>query len=165
MPDVTTLIVGLGNPILGDDGIGWRVAQAVAQKLEDPEVEFEYLSLGGLSLMERLIGYEGVIIVDSIQTREGRSGQVYTLALDALPDLSAGHTTAAHDTSLQTALALGRRMGVDLPEQVMVVAVEADRVYDFSEELTPDVHAAIPEATEAVLAVLAEMRATPDTVN
>jgi hydrogenase maturation protease len=165
MPDSKTLIVGLGNPILGDDGIGWRVAEAVAAQLSDPDVTFVYLSLGGLSLMEQMVGYEQAIIVDSIQTREGQSGQVYTLALEALPDLSAGHTTAAHDTSLQTALALGRRMGADLPRQVVVVAVEAERVYDFSEELTPAVRAAIPEATEAVLAVLAEKRAAPETAD
>jgi hydrogenase maturation protease len=147
-----TLVVGLGNPILGDDGIGWRVADSV--RVAVPDVEVDSLALGGLSLMERLIGYERVIIIDSIQTRGGRIGQVYQFALDELPDLSAGHTTAAHDTSLQTALRMGRAMGVTLPERVHVVCVEAERVYDFSEELTPEVAAAIPEATQAVLDLL-----------
>ena len=38
----TTLVIGLGNPILGDDGVGWKVAEAVAQKIEqktNPSVE------------------------------------------------------------------------------------------------------------------------------
>jgi len=149
-----TLVVGLGNPILGDDGIGWRVAEAI-QNLDIPdEVEVDCFALGGLSLMERLIGYPRAIIIDAIQTRDGKIGQVYTLALEALPDLSAGHTTAAHDTSLQTALALGRAMGAKLPDEVLIVAVEAQRVYDFSEELTPDVEAAIPTATSAVMNLL-----------
>ena len=147
-----TLIVGLGNPILGDDGIGWRVAEEVQARA--PEFEVEFLSLGGLSLMERLIGYERVIIIDSIQNRAGQIGEVYRFPLEALPDLSAGHTTAIHDTSLQTALQLGRSMGAELPDEVMVVGVEARRVYDFSEELTPAVAAAIPEATRAVLEIL-----------
>lgn len=155
-----TLIVGLGNPILGDDAIGWRVAEAVEARLKgDREldvtgIDFDYLSLGGLSLMERFIGYERAIIIDSIQTETGELGQVYSFGLDALPDRSAGHTTAAHDTSLQTALALGRQMGTKLPDEVQVVAVEADRVFDFSDKLTPDVEAAIPEAGAAVLALL-----------
>jgi hydrogenase maturation protease len=147
-----TLVVGLGNPILGDDGLGWRVADAV--RAVAPDVEVDCLALGGLSLMERLVGYQRVIIIDSIQTRGGRIGQVYQFALDELPDLSAGHTTAAHDTSLQTALRVGRAMGAELPDQVDVVCIEAERVYDFSEELTPQVAAAIPEATQAVLNLL-----------
>lgn len=148
----TILVVGLGNPILGDDGIGWRVADSV--RAVAPTVEVDCLALGGLSLMERLVGYDRVIIIDSIQTRDGRIGQVYQFTLAELPDLSAGHTTAAHDTSLQTALRMGRAMGAKLPDRVHVVCVEAERVYDFSEELTPQVAAAIPEATQAVIDVL-----------
>lgn len=144
-----TLIVGLGNPILGDDGIGWRVAEAVKASL--PTAEVDCLALGGLSLMERLIGYQKAIIVDAIQTQDGQIGQVYTLPLEALPDLSAGHTTAAHDTSLQAALSLGQAMGAQLPDEVMIVAIEANRVYDFGEELSPAVEASIPAAMQAVL--------------
>ena len=152
----TLLIVGLGNPILGDDGVGWRVAEAVGAML--PAEEVVCLALGGLSLMERLVGYRQAIIIDAIQTRGGTPGDVYTLPLDALPNLSAGHTTAIHDTSLQNALALGRRMGATLPTEINVVAIEAERVYDFSETLSPAVAAAIPEATAAVVALLTQMR-------
>ncbi len=147
-----TLVIGLGNPILGDDGVGWRVAEAL--KESQPAVEIDCLALGGLSLMERLVGYNRVIIIDSIQTHGGVTGQVYTFPLDDLPDLSAGHTTAVHDTSLPTALKLGRAMGAILPEDVMIVAIEADRVFDFTEQLTPDVEAAIPVATKAVMKLL-----------
>lgn len=159
-----TLIIGLGNPILGDDGVGWRVSQAVANHLQDrdPTVEVDWLSVGGLSLMERLIGYQRAIIVDSMQTEGGTAGEVTVFPLETLPDRAAGHTTAIHDASLQTALALGRQMEAALPETIMVVAVEAERIFDFSEALSPAVAAAIPRATEAVLALLAgEMAPKP----
>ena len=151
--DPRTLVVGLGNPILGDDGVGWQVAEVVRDRR--PDLEIDCLALGGLSLMERLIGYERVIIIDAIQTRDGRIGDVTTMELSDLPDLSAGHTTAVHDTSLQTALNLGRQMGALLPGRVQIVAVEAERIYDFSEELTPAVAAAVPAAAAAVLELLA----------
>jgi hydrogenase maturation protease len=156
-PDL--LVVGLGNPILGDDGIGWRVAEAVREAM--PGIEVECLALGGLSLMERLVGYRRAIIIDAIQTRSGRSGDVYTLPLDALPNYSAGHTTAIHDTSLQNALDLGRRMGAVLPARIDVVAIEAERVFDFSETLSPAVAAAIPTATAAVAALVDALRGEP----
>lgn len=147
-----TLVIGLGNPILGDDGIGWEVAKSVSHLV--PDLEVECLALGGLSLMERLIDYERVIIVDAIQTRGGQPGAIYCLPLSDLPDLSAGHTTAVHDTSLQTAIEVGRAMGATLPDDVTIVGIEAERVYDFSDELTPEVAAAIPAAVHKVLELL-----------
>lgn len=161
-----TLIVGLGNPILGDDGVGWQVTQAVKGRLADsgPDVEVDWLSVGGLNLMERLIGYERAIIVDAIQTEEGSVGDVYVFPLEALPDPAGGHTTAVHDASLQTALALGRQMGAALPEEITVVAVEAERVFDFSEALSAAVAAAIPTATEAVLALAGDGPAEGETL-
>ena len=144
-----TLVVGLGNPILGDDGVGWRVAEEV-NKLR-PYQEVVFLSLGGLSLMERLIGYDRVIIVDALQMGNGRIGSVTVCGLNELPNLNNGHTTAVHDTSLQTALDLGEQLGAELPDEIMIVGIEAEQVYDFSNELSSAVARAVPEAVTAVL--------------
>ena len=158
----TTLVIGLGNPILGDDGVGWKVVEQVEIDLTHPEapsvtssrLEFEYLSLGGLSLMERMEGYRDVLVVDSIQTGSKPNGTIYSLPLSGLPNLSAGHTTAIHDTSLMTALSVGRQMGLELPDEVWVVAVEAEYVFDFSEDLSPEIEAAVPKAVDLVKAIL-----------
>jgi len=154
------LVIGLGNPILGDDGVGWRVAEQVANRLpkssatSEVAIEVDCVSLGGLSLMERMIGYDRAIVIDAIATGQRPIGSVTRLALDDLPDRAAGHTTAAHDTSLQTALQVGRALGARLPDQITIVAVEARAVYDFSEELSPPVAAAVPRATDMVIAAL-----------
>ena len=76
--------------------------------------------------------------------------------LSEVPDLTSGHTSSAHDTSLRNALVLGRSMGIDLPkdEDIIIVAIEAENVYDFSEELSPVVAAAIPEAENLVLNII-----------
>ncbi len=152
-----TLVIGLGNPILGDDGVGWRVAEEIARKTANqPDVEVDCVALGGLSLMERLTGYERVILVDSIFTGKKPVGTVSQFQLTELPDLSSGHTTAVHDTSLRNALNVGRSMDIPLPrdEDVLIVAIEAENVYDFSETLSPPVEAAVPQAVEAVLQLI-----------
>jgi len=152
-----TLIIGLGNPILGDDGVGWRVVEEIARKTANrPEVEVDCVSLGGLSLMERLTGCEGVILVDSIFTGEKPIGTVSQFALSDIPDLTAGHSASAHDTSLHNALNVGRSMDIPLPrdEDVLIVAIEAENVYDFSETLSPPVEAAVPQAVGAVLQLI-----------
>jgi len=159
-----TLIIGLGNPILGDDGVGWVVARQVEEHFagQRADLEFDYLSLGGLSLMERMIGYRRVLIIDSLTTGTRPIGEVTTFTLDELADLSSGHTTAAHDTSLKTALAMGRKLGADLPEDqhVYVVAVEARQVHDLQEGLTPPIAAAVPQAVRTALELLAQI--SPD---
>ena len=160
------LVVGLGNPILGDDGVGWRVAEEVRRKLssvrsndstasgETPGVDIECLSVGGLSLMEHLVGYEKVIIIDAIHTGQCPHGTVRVFRLDELPNLMEGHTTSAHDTSLQTAIDVGRLMGVEMPDEITVVAVESPHVYDFSENLSQAATDALPHAVNAVFELL-----------
>ena len=117
-------------------------------------IEFEYYSLGGLSLMERMEGYKDVIVVDSILTGSHPNGTIYSVPLSRLPDFSYGHTTAVHDASLATAVGVGRTMELVLPDDVWVVAVEAEFVYDFSEELSPEVEKAVPTAVKIVREIL-----------
>ncbi len=141
--------MGLGNPLLGDDGVGWRVAEQVA-RLALP-VEVDFFATGGLYLMERLEGYTQVILIDAIVTGTQPVGHVFSATLDDLPDLTAGHFSSAHDTTLQTALKLGRELGVSLPDKVHIVAVEARQVYDLTETLSPAVAAAVPQAVRRVI--------------
>ena len=154
-----TIVIGLGNPILGDDGLGWQAAAAVQAGLPGAglrlPVEVDTAALGGLSLMERLVGYRQAVIIDAISTRRGPPGSLWVFPLEELPRQAAAHLSAAHDTSLQTAIELGRRLGAELPGRIIIVAVEAEISYDFSETLTPAVAAALPQAAQAVIQTLA----------
>ena len=116
----------------------------------------DFASLGGLSLMERLADTERVILIDSIFTGQKPVGTVSQFTLSDLPDLTAGHSASAHDTSLRNALNVGRSMNISLPEDgnVIIVAIEAENVYDFSQELSPAVAGAVPQAVKTVLDLL-----------
>ena len=165
-PAGVTLVVGLGNPLLGDDGVGWRVAQALAARLAvdpvlagDPAyvgVEVDHLAVGGLALMERLVGYRRAVLVDAMATGDHPAGTVRRLSIADIRGGEATHLDSAHDASLASALAAGRSLGADLPTEIAIVAVEAVRVDQFGEELTPEVAAAIPAAVDAVLAAIGE---------
>lgn len=167
------LVIGLGNPILGDDGVGWKVAGTVQERLKTEPgynlpyrpisskivqhispVEVEYASLGGLSLMERMLGYQHVILVDSMETGQSPVGSVSVFPLESLPDPMSGHSASTHDATLITALRTAEQLGAEIPRKVDVVAIEARNVYDFSEELSPPVAAAVPGAVQAVLDLL-----------
>jgi hydrogenase maturation protease len=164
-----TIIIGLGNPLLGDDGAGWRIVDRLRDLIVDSKtgpsglngeqgspIEIDYLSNGGLALMERLVGYDRAILVDALNSGHCPQGTVVTLRLEDLPDRASGHLGSAHDTSLQTAMQMGRTMGVPLPGQVTIIAVETQNVYEFSEELTPAVAGAVEPAVQAVLKALSQ---------
>jgi len=149
-----TILIGLGNPILGDDGVGWKVAEEAKRQLtSDSSVDVEFLSLGGISLMEHLIGYEHAILVDAV-TSDQEIGSVIVSNLNGMPDYSAFHIASAHDTSLQNALKLGKSMGAKLPKEVIVVGIATDHIYDFSESLSPPIVSAVPKATKIVINLL-----------
>jgi hydrogenase maturation protease len=171
----STLVIGLGNPILGDDGVGWTVAEKVKEQVvnnpryqicyrpvdskvihRQPFVEVDCVSLGGLSLMERMLGYRKVILVDSMETGRSPAGSVNVFPLSSLENPTAGHSTSAHDTSLITALETAKAMGLPVPKSVKIVAIEAQKVYDFSEELSPAVEQAVPEAVRTIMGLLKE---------
>jgi len=150
-----TLVIGLGNPILGDDGVGWVIANEIEATLGNSEqnVDVDCLALGGLSLMERMIGYQRIILIDSLNTGKHPQGSVMTFTLEDMIDLTNGHTFAVHDMSIKTALVLGRKLGASLPadKDVHIVAIEAQHVYDFKEELSPTITSAKPAAIQLVL--------------
>lgn len=148
-------MIGLGNPILGDDGVGWHIARQAQQRCEFPsDVDVDCLSVGGISLMEHLIGYDRAILIDSFVTNSNPIGTLLCFSLDELPNRALGHIFSAHDTTLQNALKVGKELGAQLPKDVTVIAVEAQNVYDFSEQLTPAVAAAVPGAVQAVINLL-----------
>lgn len=153
-----TLVLGLGNPILRDDTVGVLVAEAVraaiAPQPRSPAV-VETAAVGGLALMEQLIGYERAILVDALCRPGQPPGKVLRLTLDDLRSLQATERSVSpHDTSLCVAMELGRQMGLPLPDEVVIYAITVTELLDFDEEPTPPVAAAIPVATAAVLAEL-----------
>ncbi len=150
----TTLVVGLGNPILGDDGVGWRVAESLRADLDDPDVEVLCLSLGGMALMEHLAGYRRCLIVDAVVSG-AEIGAVQRMTAAEMADRSSHHTASVHDLSLTSALALGRQLGVYLPDEIQVIGIEAAPEFEFGETLSAAVARAIPEATRQIQAWLA----------
>ena len=148
-----TLVLGLGNPVISDDSVGLRVAEALKPLLADrPDIEVSEDFWGGLRLMERLIGYDRAVIIDAMKTG-AEAGTVRRLAP---ADLPTQRSASAHDVNFPTALAFGRQSGVQLPcdESIVLVGIEVVDILTFGEQLTPAVESAIPRAVEMVLEAL-----------
>jgi hydrogenase maturation protease len=148
-----TLVLGLGNPILTDDGVGVLVAEEVRRNLPvDTPIDIKEVSVGGLSLMESMIGYDRVILIDAFQNANGHPGTVHKMNLQDLIDISpTQHSASPHDASLVTALEAGQRLGFHLPKEITIFAIEVDNIEEFCDQPTPSVAAVIPHVTDSVL--------------
>lgn len=158
------IIVGLGNPILGDDGIGWKVTDKFNQLLNSHEtfinkfeINVDNLAVGGLGLMERLVGYDHAIIIDAIQTGRYPIGNVGILEFNELKKIPSTHTVSVHDMNLPTAIELGQRMNLSLPSKIDIIGIETEVIYDFTEEITPAVKQAILPAVNIIKNIIDEL--------
>ena len=143
------LVLGIGNLILSDDGVGIKVAHDVANLLNNPQVTVAETSGAGLSLLDSIVGYDKVIIIDAIQTKKGQAGQIYRMKPE---DFSfAKHFSSPHQINLVTALELGKMLHLTMPQEITILAVEAKDITSFSEKCTPEVEQAIPEVVKMVL--------------
>ena len=150
-----TLVIGLGNPILTDDGVGIYASRLVKYALpDDTDIDVIELSVGGLSLMEAMIDYERVILIDAIWQPDTLAGKMFQFDAGHLPDTL--NTASAHDADLPTALRVGRELGASLPElkNIQIVAVQIADTLTFGEDPTPPVAAAIPLAAAEVMKLL-----------
>jgi hydrogenase maturation protease len=155
------IVIALGNPLLGDDGVGWRVADRVEELLRaNPAgyargVEIDRLGVGGLALMERLTGFDAAVFVDAAEFRDRPIGEVRARSLAELEEYGPGHLDSAHDSSLAAALALGRRLGAHLPDRIEVVTIQVRSNDVFGDVLSAEVAAAVPAAVALVMTLLA----------
>ena len=148
-----TLVLGMGNPILSDDGVGLLVADRLRESPLPQDVEVALSVVGGLRLLELVRGFTRVIIIDALRSpaESGRHpGEVHRYEAK---DFKGGHRYgSAHSIGLDTALEIGHKLGYDMPGEVTVFAIEAEDVETFGEELSPPVAA----AAERVFALVRE---------
>lgn len=145
---VKVLVLGVGNPILSDDGVGIYVAREL-KKRELPGVDVEELAASGLELLDAVRGYDKVVIIDAIQTTHGKVGELHVLEEKDFE--KSVHGSSPHGINIATALALGRRLvPKDMPREVVFFAIEAEDLLNVSENLTPKVAGAIPQIIKRI---------------
>jgi len=151
------LVLGLGNTILGDDGVGISVVREMRKTWKEvPCVECMEASLGGIALLDLVAGFDRVLVIDAIMTDDANPpGFVYELALEDLGDEVRPH--ASHVLDLRTTIELGKRLGQKMPSFVKIFAVKIEDNGIFREGLTPAVDGMVPGLARRVMAAMEEV--------
>ena len=131
------LVLGVGNRILSDDGIGIRLIEDLQEQFSHQPIEFKDACCGGLEIVEIMQGYDNVIIIDGIKTEYGSPGSIYTFTVEDFKETL--HISSFHDISFLIALEFGKKSGLQIPKNIKIVAIEIVEDMIFDENLSPEI--------------------------
>jgi len=156
-------ILGLGNPVLTDDAMGLRIAERLeALLLENPLPGLDILTStrAGFELIDLLSGYEYAIIVDAFLSDNPEPGKVRYLSMQNISGNA--RLIGPHDISVDVAFELAKQLGIPMPGDVEIVAIEVEDVYTLSEEMTPPIKAVIEPLAVELLRHARELLSEPE---
>ncbi len=136
-------IIGIGNPLMGDDGAGIAVLNLLKQRKSELPEDIDYVEMGtgGINLVHVLADYDKVVLIDAAkfggqpaEIRKFRPDEVHTLKTQGY---------SLHDWDLFTSLDISKKMG-ELPDDIIIFSVQ---IIDASpvDHMTPQVEKAVVE--------------------
>jgi hydrogenase maturation protease len=147
-----TLVIGVGNLLRTDDGVGIHVIKALDLRTGVDTLD---AAMGSVEILEAMRGYDRAVIVDAIETG-AEPGTIFRVNLTEGEEPPV--VTHSHGTDLITTLRLGRQLyGEEMPGEIILLAVEAEDTTTIGDEPTPRVRAAIEEIINAILALTSEL--------
>jgi hydrogenase maturation protease len=162
---IKTLVLGLGNELYGDDGVGIHVVRRLKQKIgtnstsskDKNSIDFLECSLTGLALLDVIAGYDSLIIIDTIKSSDPKPGKIRLLDGTQLRHIPG---PSPHYVSIPQTIEIGRKIGLKVPSQIKVIAVEAKTMYNLGEGLTQEMKKAIPRIIQEVQTLLKKLKET-----
>jgi hydrogenase maturation protease len=147
-----TLVLGLGNEFLCDDGVGIVAARALKLRLNGrTDVEVVESSLAGLALVELLAGYERAIIIDAVKTGRSPAGTIYELSPEDLDPVAA---PSPHYAGLPEVLAVAKELRLEFPKEIRILAMEVEDPHTIGCELSELVKRKLPELISRICSLL-----------
>lgn len=140
------VIVGMGNPLLTDDGVGRHVARALARAF--PGAAVHTVPMVGMDLLDIINGYHSLCLVDAVTTGTDQVGTVSRLPLLA-PGL---HGCSSHGPDLPSVLSLGHHLCMDVPRTILLYGIEIGLEVAYGEELTPALRECVNTAINEIAA-------------
>ncbi len=135
---------------MGDDGVGIRVVRTLRQRLHSrTDLDFKELSVGGLRLVEEMLGYKEAIIVDSVESSIEQVGQIQEFTPDKFK--ATEQPASPHVTNFATAFELYKKLEPgEIPDKVRIFTIGISPDFTFREGLSPPVQEAASRLVGAI---------------
>ncbi len=136
---------------MGDDGLGIHVVRMLKNKIPARDgLEFKELSVGGLKLVEEILGYEKVFIIDSVDTEHRQVGRIREFSPEQLKATEQA-SPSPHVLNFATALELYTRLKPnEIPGTIRIFTINIDPDFTFREKLSPTIQEAAANLVEII---------------
>jgi hydrogenase maturation protease len=145
-PYRSVLVMGIGNILLSDEGVGIRIIEALQKKGYPDYVEVIDGGTGTLDLLEIISNRERVIIIDAV-TGGSKPGTVYRFTPDDIR-IKKLAPVSTHQFGFMEILDMAKLMG-DLPHSIIIIGIEPE-ILNWGMNLSPVVSASIPKVLELI---------------
>jgi hydrogenase maturation protease len=135
---------------MADDRIGIHVARTVQARLpQAPDIVFKELSVSGIRLVEEILGFDRVIIVDSHMGKDTEAGRIRKFAPDDFTDTI--HPGTPHGINFATGMEFYKNLEPErIPKSIEIYTIDIDSELSFGEQLSP----AVEKAGEELVSLL-----------
>jgi len=127
-----SVIIGLGNDVLGDDAIGLITARRLKIFLNNNIDIFESPN-GGLELLDYLEGYENALILDSLYTNKYPAGYITTYSIN---DFIPFQSSTPHYIGLPEVVSIAKELNISIPKNIIVLLIEVMNPFELSTKLS-----------------------------
>jgi len=144
--------LGIGNTIRGDDGIGIYIAEEIKKKLVNKKNNVTVISTetAGLNLLDLIVGYSKLIIVDSIQVSSNNElGHMFELEVNQLSS-SNGHFNS-HDIDFSKLFKIGKKLKIKLPKEIKIYGIGVFSVKGFNQKCNFQLQKMIPDIAQYII--------------
>jgi hydrogenase maturation protease len=126
------VLIGLGSPIMSDDGVGLWVSRELHKRL--PDFELDLSCGGGFQVVDSILGHPVAVIVDSMVTGMFPPGTVVRLDMDSgLETLRSRHS---HGLNFVEAIRMAISCGAPVPEAIVIYGIEVEDPHTLGQELS-----------------------------
>ena len=145
---VKILVLGIGNTILKDDGVGIYIVRELQKRFSSPDIDFVEASLAGFNLLDILYGYDKAVIIDAIDLGKEHAGKLMKFGVEDFTPTS--RLGVLHEINLPTAITFGKRLGLPVPQEVIIYGIGVSDCYTFEEQCSQAVAERIPEIVDEI---------------
>jgi hydrogenase maturation protease len=149
------LVLGVGNTLMGDDGVGIRVVEMLADEDIPPNVVLKEAGLPGWGLPSWFEGMSTVLLIDAVQMGQ-EPGSWKRFNTDDLQIVMENNTLSLHQNDLACGLALSQAMNL-MPENLLLYGIEPANTAP-GDDLSPEVEASLPELIKNILLDLEKIK-------
>ena len=144
-----TMVLGLGNPILGDDALGIRAVERL-KRVKLPEgIVVDCSTSSPLSTARKIVDHDKVLLIDSVRFPGKEDGELVRLSLEDLS--SRPMLVSVHSASLPASLEIYRSLYPDrFPREIQVIGVNVKNV-EVGESISETVDGSIEEVVKLIL--------------